>query len=101
MKRKLLLGMLPSAAVFLVLLALFCGWLEQFSQDNRQRQRQALETALNRSVLLCYTLEGRYPQSLDEIFDKYPLTYDQELFHIDYRLQGANILPEITILELP
>lgn len=100
MKRKFLNGMVLSVIVTLAAVLVFCSWLEGFSEDNRQRQRNALETALNRSVLLCYTLEGKYPDTLEEILEKYPLSYDRELFFVDYRLEGGNILPEITILEI-
>ena len=93
-------GLLLSVLALALVLTLFCGWLRYFAREDRARQREALEKALQRNVLLCYTLEGRYPDTLEELLEKYPLTYDQEVFVIDYRLQGGNILPEIVILEI-
>ena len=93
-------GLLLSALALALMLLLFCIWLRHFAREDRARQREALEKALQRNVLLCYTLEGHYPDTLEELLEKYPLTYDQEVFVIDYRLQGGNILPEIVILEI-
>lgn len=88
-----------SAAAFVLVLSVFLLVLEDFSQDTRQRQRQALETAVSRSILSCYALEGRYPQSLDYLRQHYPFSYDEDRFYIDYRPQGDNILPEVAVLE--
>lgn len=88
-----------SCGLFVLVLVLFQTMLGDFSRSTRQRQRQALETALNRCIVSCYALEGRYPESLDYLQKNYPFTYDQDRFYIDYRLLADNILPEVTILE--
>lgn len=101
MKRKFSLTLALSALVFLLVMGLLCAWLADIRLDSHRRQLDALELALNRSLMLCYSLEGRYPETLEELLEKYPLTYDRQRFTVDYRLQGSNILPEITILENP
>lgn len=101
MKRKFSLTLAVSAAVFLLMTALLCSWVADIRQDSHRRQLEALELALNRSLMLCYSLEGSYPATLEQLLEKYPLTYDRQRFTVDYRLQGSNILPEITILENP
>lgn len=101
MKKRRFSRIAVSAAVFLLVMALFGGWLSRFSRESSRLQRQTLEDALNRNLLLCYSLEGRYPDTLEDLLLKYPLTYDRERFVIDYRLHGGNLLPEITILEIP
>lgn len=100
MGRKRSWRLLLCAAVLAAVLLLFSGWMQRFAREDRERQKEALEKALHRNVLLCYTLEGRYPETLDYLLENYPLSYDQEVFVIDYRLQGGNILPEIVILEI-
>lgn len=92
-------ALLLSAVLFLGVFALFSGGVSVFSRQTRARQRQALEDALYRSILTCYALEGHYPQSLDYIRENYHLTYNEELFFVDYRVLGENILPDVTILE--
>ncbi len=90
---------LASFVCFLLAIALLFGAVHSLRQDGIRRQRQALEEALGKSLLLCYSLDGRYPDTIEELLEKFPLIYDRERFVIDYRLQGGNILPDITILE--
>lgn len=88
-----------SGLAFLLVLAVFLLVLRDFSQDTRLRQRQALETALNRCIVSCYALEGRYPESLAYLQENYPFTYDEKRFYVDYRLLADNLMPEVTILQ--
>ena len=88
-----------SAVCFLLAMALVFGAVRGLREQGLRQQRQALEEALSKSLLLCYSLEGRYPATLEELLEKCPLAYDRERFVIDYRLQGGNLLPDITILE--
>ena len=90
---------LASFVCFLLAIVLLFGAVRELRQDGIRRQRQALEEALSKSLLLCYSLDGRYPDTVEELLEKFPLIYDRERFVIDYRLQGGNILPDITILE--
>ena len=46
-----------------------------------------------------YTLEGRYPETLQELKDTCGIQYDTALFFVDYQIAGANILPDITVIE--
>ena len=81
---------LLSVCVFLAILLLFF---------QRRRQKESLENALMRSITYCYTIEGAYPESLDYLKEHYGLVYDEDLFFVDYRVSGSNILPDITVIE--
>lgn len=99
MKKQVSAGLTLSIVVFSLVILLLCGWIRDIRLDSVRRQKETLELALNRSLMLCYCLEGAYPETLEELLREYPLDFDHTLFTIDYRLQGSNILPEITILE--
>lgn len=88
-----------SLAVFLAVMIVFAVALGDLSQQTRQRQRLALETALNRSIVACYALEGRYPEDLEYLQEHYSFTYDSRRFFVDYQLLADNLMPEVTILE--
>ena len=88
-----------SLVCFLLAMALLFGAVRGLREDAVRQQRQALEEAISKSLLLCYSLEGRYPDTVEELTEKYRLVYDRDRFVIDYRLQGGNLLPDITILE--
>ncbi len=58
-----------------------------------------MDNALTRGVTYCYTVEGSYPESLEYLKENYGLIYDEDLFFVDYKVEGSNILPDITIIE--
>ena len=98
-KEKKRLGLPLSLCLFALILVLFLWSVNRLEADTVQRQRQELETALKRGVLTCYALEGKYPESLQYLKQHYPLHYNEDLFFVDYRIQGGNLMPDITVLE--
>jgi len=98
MKKQHDRGLVLTAAVFVLVVLVFCLWLHTIQANDLARQEQTLEAALHKSILTCYALEGRYPRDFDYLMEHYPVIYDQTVFHVDYRFQGENLLPEVTIL---
>lgn len=87
-----------SILVFLVLFVYFLYMLGHISSDTLDRQEESLNTALNRSIVSCYCVEGTYPPSLEYIKEHYGLIYDEETFFVDYTPIGSNIYPDVTVL---
>ncbi|MGN0377211.1 MAG: hypothetical protein ACI4ED_06215 [Suilimivivens sp.] len=81
-----------------VLLIIFLLCLSSIQESTLQKQQESLETALIRDIAHCYAVEGYYPPSLDYIEEHYGLTYDKDLFFVDYQPVGSNIRPNITII---
>ncbi len=94
------LRLLLSVLLFALILILFSMGIRSLSADNDRRQRESLERALNRSITSCYAVEGSYPESLAYLEEHYGLTYDHDRFFVDYRIAGANLYPDVTILEV-
>lgn len=90
---------LLSVGVFLIVLSVFVQGITSLSEGTRKRQKESLENAVMRDVTYCYTVEGAYPESLEYLEEHYGLTYDEDLFFVDYRISGANIFPDITVIE--
>ena len=88
-----------SACVFAGIIAAFYQGTQSLSSGAEKRQRESLENALTRGVTYCYTVEGAYPESLDYLKENYGLVYDEDLFIVDYKVEGSNIMPDITIIE--
>ncbi|GAA0793341.1 hypothetical protein GCM10008910_08170 [Faecalicatena orotica] len=88
-----------SVCAFLLIIILFYQGIQSLSSSTLRRQKESLENALNRNITYCYAVEGAYPESLDYLKDHYGLTYDESRFYVDYRVSGANILPDVTIIE--
>lgn len=83
---------------FIGVMLLFLYAVSSISESTTERQQQALEDAIERSIVSCYCIEGTYPPSLDYLVEHYGLTYDKELFFVDYQAIGSNILPDVTII---
>ena len=95
--RKLRFISLPALA-FVLLFILFMSGIASVSDTTYEKQEESLHTAIERSVVQCYAVEGTYPPSLSYLEEHYGLTYDHDMFFIDYQVYGSNIYPDITIL---
>ena len=84
-------------AGFAIVLLIFLFAVNNASKGNIDRQQESLEKAIQRDVTYCYATTGRYPKTLDYIERVYGLTYDRELFSIDYQVQGSKIPPVVTV----
>lgn len=81
-----------------VIFIIFILSLSAVGNSTVSRQKESLETALNRDIIHCYAVEGFYPPSLSYVEEHYGLTYNKDLFFIDYQPIGSNIRPDVTIL---
>ncbi|MBE5842954.1 MAG: hypothetical protein E7302_02085 [Butyrivibrio sp.] len=93
-------GRLVKLVIVVGLLVLFFTGINEISSGNVDKQEKSLQTAIERDIVQCYSLEGIYPPSLEYLEDHYGLIYDKKLFFIDYRPIASNIYPEVTILRL-
>lgn len=84
--------------ICLIIFFIFWQGLSAIDETTVSRQKDGLETALNRDIIHCYAVEGFYPPSLAYIEEHYGLVYNKDLFFVDYQPVGSNIRPEVTIL---
>lgn len=89
-----------SLLLFAVVLAAVLFAVGETNRQTVQEQKKSLAEAVERSLLQCYVTEGRYPQSISELVEKYGIVYDTAHFRIDYQVFGANMRPSVTIVEL-
>ena len=95
---RLLITTLPTLA-FIGLLILVLQAMNQVSSTTISKQQESLENALTRSIAQCYAIEGRYPSSINYLEEHYGLTYNDELFFVDYTNYGSNLYPEVTVIK--
>lgn len=90
---------LLSVCVFLIITLFFLQGISALLTSTVIRQKESLENAVMHSVTHCYTIEGSYPEDLAYLKKYYGLTYDEELFSVEYRSVDPNIFPDIKIIE--
>lgn len=91
-------GIVVTALVFLVVLLTLVHGLSRVDEGSDTAEAAALEGAVRRAVVLCYSVEGRYPSSAQELCEHYGLTYDRERFIISLDSFASNLLPDIRVL---
>ena len=87
-----------SIVIFLLIICIFFGSVTSLSNRTCAEEKQSLETALQQGVTRCYAQEGRYPESLDYLKEKYGISYDSSHYYVDYQILGSNLMPDITII---
>lgn len=92
-------NLIISLAVFVIIAVCFWCAADSVSDRTQAEERMLLEAALNRSITHCYAIEGTYPESLEYLTKNYGLTYDENKFYIDYQPLGADIMPDVTVIE--
>ena len=86
--------------ILAVMVAIFIIGIRSVDNSTYEKQRESLQTALHRSISQCYAVEGVYPPNLEYIKTHYGLTYNEDLFYVDYQPIGANLYPDTTIVFL-
>ncbi|MBD5170248.1 MAG: hypothetical protein HDT20_09080 [Oscillibacter sp.] len=92
----MVLGLLVFAAVAAWMVR---GVQEAAEVSDREGLRMA-EEAVNRAVVSCYSLEGVYPASYEDLKAKSGLAIDEEKYAVFYDIFASNIRPDVTVIEL-
>lgn len=91
MKRWLLFAM----TVFLLIISIPIA--NMIKDRNTEYQMEQVESAIQRSLNLCYAQEGFYPAKLDYLIENYGLIVDDRLYFVSYKSFASNIRPDITV----
>lgn len=57
------------------------------------------QEALDRAVVSCYSLEGVYPATYEDLKAKSGLAIDEEKYAVFYDIFASNIRPTVTVVE--
>ena len=87
-----------SIFIFVAIACIFYLAVDATGRSSIVRQRESLENAISRDIVQCYSIEGRYPPSLEYLEQHYGLVYDKKTFFVDYMPIAANLYPDVTII---
>ncbi|MBE5801431.1 MAG: hypothetical protein E7319_04000 [Clostridiales bacterium] len=93
-------GLLLTVLVFALLLSVLVIGTSSVNNRNESQQMAELEASVRRAAVLCYAVEGRYPESAEELRQNYGLAYDQNRFIVQIDGFASNLLPDIRILTI-
>ena len=88
----------------ILLLLLLCGFfyagIRITSKETYTNEQKTLEQALLNSAVHAYSLNGCYPESLDQFLEEYGIHYDPDRFVVEYIPSGSNLFPSIDVIPL-
>lgn len=91
---------ITSVIIFALVLFVFLFAVGKSETSSSKKQKETLENAIDKSLVSCYILEGRYPENFAYLEENYGITYDKKAYRVDYQVFGSNIKPNIDIVEL-
>ena len=97
-KRRKITSFHVGILLFSAILVLFLYGISYVGSSTEERQEDSLIKAMERNIVHCYALEGFYPPSLEYMEEHYGLTYDKDMFIVDYQPIGTNLYPDFTVI---
>ena len=87
----------------LILFAAIAMWVlrgvQQAARVSDQEGLRMARQAIDRAVISCYSLEGVYPATYDELKAKSGLAVDDDKYVVFYDIFASNIRPSVTVME--
>ncbi|MDP3448485.1 MAG: hypothetical protein Q8S22_10565 [Eubacteriales bacterium] len=91
-------GILFAVAVFAMLAVLFLIALVSTARRSDAREAEMVSAALQRAIVTCYAVEGKYPPSLSYIYDNYGVRVDESRYTVFYDVIAANMKPSVRVM---
>ena len=93
-------GLFLAVVVFVLLVVLFLFFLLTATQRNEANEREMMSDALRRAIVTCYSVEGKYPPSLDYIYENYGVRIDENRYVVFYDVIAANVMPSVDVISI-
>lgn len=95
---SVLKGHLLSLLLFVAIFVMFIWGLNSASSNSNIEEQKILKESIQRAVVSCYAIEGRYPDSIKYLEKNYGVKIDTNKYYVDYQIFGSNIMPEIHVI---
>jgi hypothetical protein len=93
---KTALYMIIILLIFVVLL--IANGVSEYRKKYEAAYLVNVKTAVYDTLITCYSLEGRYPESLEYLADHYGLVLNKEKYIFGYELVGSNLFPDFEVV---
>lgn len=91
--------LIGSILIFCAVICLFWYGFSNTVQANSTEQLKVTRTAIQKSIVNCYAVEGSYPPNIKYVEDHYGIKIDHSKYIVNYELIGSNVMPSIQVLE--
>lgn len=86
-------------SVTLLLMVLY--GITETEKSQRAEGLRTLKEGLLRAAVTCYAIEGRYPPSISYLEEHYGISIDKDHYTVGYNIFSENIMPVITVIDVP
>ncbi len=93
---KLLLSFLGVLVFGVLILWLITGINSARTMTEETRLNNVRQSVVNGAVL-CYSVEGVYPDSMEYLKENYGVRYDENKYLVHYRYISADIMPSVNV----
>jgi len=93
-------GLFLAVIVFVLLVGLLLSFLLTATRRNEANEREMMSDALRRAIVTCYSVEGKYPPSLDYIYENYGVRIDESRYVVFYDVIAANVMPSVDVISI-
>ncbi|MDR0596372.1 MAG: hypothetical protein LBG50_02410 [Clostridiales Family XIII bacterium] len=94
------LKLLLFAAAACACVVLMWQVMSSLGQSQQDESMKLGKEAIIRATVQCYSIEGRYPESLGYLEENYGLALDRGKYVYHYQAIGENMMPSIELLPL-
>ena len=84
---------------FIAIVVWFLPGLTNTRDLSDEQRRSNVRQAVMNGAVLCYSVEGFFPEDLDYLKNNYGLHYDEERYLVHYRYVSADICPSVMVYD--
>jgi len=84
----------------LVIICMIIYGLQQTERSSKSEGLRILDDSIRRAVVMCYAVEGRYPDTVRYIEENYGIHIDRTRYAVHYNIFASNLFPDITVIDL-
>lgn len=88
-----------SGLLFAAVAVWFAVSAENADSAAGEKRAEAVYRSVMNGAVLCYSIEGEYPPSLEYLEKNYGVRVNRDKYVVDYSYFGANIRPTVTVAE--
>ena len=98
---RIFLNVTVTVVAFVIFAVIFLSGLQQSSKRVNDGSYKATKDAINHAITNCYAIEGKYPQTVDYLIEKYGLIIDMNRYRIeDYIPLGDFYRPTFNLIDI-
>ena len=65
-----------------------------------KQEKNELKNSINKTIALCYSIEGCYPPNIQYLVDNYNLKVVSSKYVVHYEVFASNIAPEVEVFDM-